>query len=125
MSGLRIILPLILGLAVGGHANAREDLLTLFARCSGQLSAEREHAWLMQTDSDGFERERSQFLSLVEAIAGEKSGRAALHHQIEAKHLHAALLREASFGRDPLRSRVAREQAAGRIRLCRGLLLGS
>ncbi|MEY8837833.1 hypothetical protein AB9K41_02205, partial [Cribrihabitans sp. XS_ASV171] len=123
MGGLKTYLATLgLGLVLTGPAGAVEDVLTVFARCSGQMSAEREHAWLMQRDAGAFEAARARFLSLVEAVGTEQARRAALHDRIEAKHLHAALLREADFGTDRLRARAAQRRAASRIRLCRSLL---
>ncbi len=126
MGGLKTYLATFgVGLSLAGQVSAGEDVLALFARCSGQMSAEREHAWLMQRDPAGFEDARERFLSLVEAVAEEAARRAVLHDRIEAKHLHAALLREADFGTDPKRARAAQRRAASQIRLCRSLLLDS
>jgi hypothetical protein len=99
--------------------------LTLFARCSGQLSAEREHAWLTgHRDADQLDRQRRAFLALLEATPRPGNAQTAMAYRIEAKMAHAALLSQASFSLDAGRADRARQLAAHHVGTCQSLLLG-
>jgi len=111
---------------ISGPATATHDLVQSFAECAGRYSAEMEHAWLIGDPAAvQFERQRSAFVSLLEATMPADAGRAVLHYRIDVKLAHAALLQQASFSRDERRAARARSAAQSRVSVCRRLLLGS
>jgi hypothetical protein len=126
MRSLRSLLVALLALATIGTGATADDLVIRFSRCLGQMSAEREHSWLVQSDRRAeIEHSWHALASLVDAITDGVGARDALHHRIEAKHMHAALLREATFGTKPARAKAARRLAEQRSVACRNMLLDS
>jgi len=127
MSSLKTIGQSALILAVlSTPAVAMDNLASVFAGCTGRISAEMEHAWLLsRDDADDLEGLRLQLVSLLEAITPPDEARQILHFRIEAKMAHAAMLTTATFGTDPRLVRMAQNQAAQRVRDCRNLLLDS
>jgi hypothetical protein len=117
-------MAVLLALPVPGTAH--DDLAMRFSRCLGQMSAEREHTWLIQGDGLAEIEDRwHAFASLVDATLREADRPRALHHRIEAKHMHAALLQQAYFDTDETRARAARRLTGHRREACLTLLLDS
>jgi len=80
MSGMRTLLCLLLMLGQPSITSAfsAEDQLRTFANCSGRLTAQLEHQWLMQTDDiDQTERQRAQLVELLNAVMPADRGRIA------------------------------------------------
>ena len=105
-------------------ASAHDDLLGLFAGCTGRISAEMEHAWLMNDDrADALQAQRLKFVSILRAIQPADQARQALAQRTDAKLAHSAMLTTATFGTDPRRAKLAKRQAAWQIAQCQNLLL--
>ncbi|WP_299165204.1 hypothetical protein [uncultured Tateyamaria sp.] len=121
-----IAVQALVALSLSAPAMAMDDLASVFAGCTGRISAEMEHAWLMNSDrADDLEGLRLQFVTLLDAITPPEQARQVLHFRIEAKLAHAAMLTTATFGTDPRLVHMAQNQAALRVRDCRNLLLDS
>lgn len=105
---------------------ALDGLSKTFAGCVGRMSAEMEHAWLINSDAaDDFEAQRLTFISLLDAVTPPEQARKALAMRVDAKLAHAALLTTASFGTTAQRSTQAKQRARWHVGLCRRLLLDS
>lgn len=121
-----IFASLALLLAVNTPATAQMPLFETFASCTGRLSAQMEHAWLMNDPAaDALETQRLTFVSLLDAVTPEADRKAALNHRIEAKMAHAALLTTADFGTDTQRANWAKRQSHHHLSICQRLLLDS
>ena len=119
---MRILI--ILGLC--GPAVADDALLHLFAGCTGQISAEMEHAWLMNDErAPALAAQRLKFVSILDAIMPRDRARETLNHRINAKLAHSAILTTATFGTDPRLVRMAKKTALLRLTQCQNLLLDS
>ena len=107
-------------------AEARLDLVRLFATCSGAYMAELEHAWLVgDPRADELERRRAQFLSVLDAVVSDDRSNEALAYRVEARAAHRGLLSDASFGTEAAHARWAARRAKDRMALCSSLLLDS
>lgn len=114
----------LLGAANG--ALAGQSLAQTFAACSGRLSAEVEHAWLLQDPAaDVLAHQRKQFRDILAAIDVPHSGSEMLGFQIEAKFAQASLLKTATFGTDERRKRLARTYAQVELSRCESMLFDS
>lgn len=113
---------IITGLSGAAHAN--DDLILVFAGCAGRMSAEMEHAWLMaDTRAQVLQQQRHRFVTLLDAIMPRDRARETLHHRIEAKLAHSAILTTARFGTDPRLAELAQKQARKQVQSCQTLLL--
>lgn len=103
---------------------AERDLVLTFAGCTGRISAEMEHAWLLSDPrADELQSQRARFVSILDAILPADRAREALSHRIEAKVAHAAILSDAQFGTDPRRSKLAKRRAQTDVQICKTMLL--
>ncbi|MEL6643296.1 MAG: hypothetical protein AAFQ79_05115 [Pseudomonadota bacterium] len=118
---------LIFGAIVGNTAALAAPSMPLakeFAVCTGRLSAELEHAWLMQDDqADLIEAQRAAMTDLLDAVTDTESQNRALAWRIDAKAAHKALLRQATFDLHTERSSAARRLSRAHIRVCTAFLL--
>lgn len=120
-----MLLALAAGIT-GAAAKADEAaLLRDFTVCSGRLSAQMEHQWLMSDPgSDHTAALRSGMIALAEAVTPPGREAAAMAMRIEAKVAQAALLARA---RDPSGGAAAAQAArrsAELIDACTALLTG-
>lgn len=101
-------------------------LFQQFAGCAGRMSAEMEHAWLINDpQADTYKTQRLTFLSLLDATMPAGQERDVLAARIDAKMAHAALLTAATFGTAPDRAARARKRATWHVSMCRDMLLDS
>ena len=125
MSKIRTLISsalVIVGLA--GAVRANDDLVLVFAGCAGRLSAEMEHAWLVSdARADALQGQRERFVAILQAIMPMDRARETLHHRVEAKLAHSAILTTARFGDDPRLSRLAKQQARVQVQSCQAMLL--
>ncbi len=111
-------------LGCAGVARANDDLVMVFAGCTGRISAEMEHAWLMNDPrADTLQSQRQRFVSILDAIMPSDRARALLSHRVETKLAHAAILTTARFGTNPRLSELAKQRAQIQIQACQTLLL--
>lgn len=108
-------------------ATADEDaLLVTFASCTGRLSAELEHAWLMgDARGEDIAHRRQQFVDILSAIVPPTQRRDMLHLRIQAKIAHASLLSQSVFSDDAERATWALRRATAEVNYCAGFLLDS
>lgn len=105
---------------------ALEDIVETFAGCVGRLSAEMEHAWLVDgPEADRIAQDRGEMLMLLTATQPIERARDYLAYRIDVKMAHAALLTQASFGQNPQGAENARRLALHYTEQCRALLLSS
>lgn len=125
MSGLRTLFATLIGVATcATPVWASEDLVWTFAGCTGRLSAQMEHQWLVgDSASDDTKARRAVMISLMEAVMHPDQGRDLLAHRIEAKHAQSQLLRRATFNNDVEDAAWAMARAEAEIAACTGLLL--
>lgn len=126
MGGLKTLLAgLALAAPLAGPVSAGVDILWTFATCTGRLSAQMEHQWLISDPSaDRTEAQRAAMISLLEATTPPGGGRDVLARRIDAKQAQAVLLTRATFNDDPEDALWARRRAESEIAACVGLLLG-
>lgn len=124
MSGLKTLLA-ALTLAAGADAlRAGDDIVWTFASCTGRLSAQMEHQWLVSDPaSEQTQARRDAMISLLEATMAPEDGPAVLNWRIEAKYAQAQLLTRAHFNQDESDAAWARNRADAQIAACNGLLL--
>ena len=107
--------------APGEGADLPDDPLLFFAHCTGRLSAELSHHWMMASArADDIEALRRQFIEVLEMMTPEGAGREVLGWRLDARAAHAALLTRATFQDDAW----ARDRAASEIAHCASFLLG-
>ncbi len=105
---------------------ASPDLVQTFAGCAGRMSAQMEHAWLVNDPAaPDYEGQRLTFLTLLDATLAQGQERDALHHRIESKLAHASLLTIATFSDRPDRAKQARMRAKWHLMSCTEMLLDS
>ena len=125
MSVLRTLVIALL-LAPTTLAAMSNTLYSTFASCTGRMSAEMEHAWLMHDPhAEEHEFRRAQFVDLLDAVVPDHLKRRALVLRIDAKHAHARLLTQATFSDDTVLAKWASKRAKAEILLCASLLLDS
>lgn len=125
MGKWRHILPAALLAAICGApsqgADTPDDPLLYFAHCTGRLSAELSHRWMLaQHDTTEIESVRHALISILEVMTPQGEGRTVLNWRIDARAAHAALLTRATFREDTW----ARDRAAAEIAQCAALVLG-
>ncbi|MEO9574907.1 MAG: hypothetical protein ABJ360_17645 [Roseobacter sp.] len=125
MSSLRtLIASALIMIGLSGTARAYDDLVLVFAGCTGRMSAEMEFAWLMSdARSDALQDQRQRFVTLLDAVMPAERARETLNHRIEAKLAHSAMLTTAHFGADERLARLAKQRAEVGVQTCRTLLL--
>lgn len=128
MGALRTLALACLVLFVTGPAGASGSDPEIgprhFAACTGRLSAQMAHEWLMQSDAaESTEHHRSLLVQLLAAVSDPETETALMSVRIEAKAAHAALLRRATFGEDPDDRAWARRTAESHVRACTAMLL--
>ena len=107
-------------------ASAAGPLFETFAKCSGQLSAAMEHAWLTQSDdADTLKQQREDTVRLLNAVTPQGLESAAMNARVHAKFALAALLTTATFSPDKRRADWAKARSTRQIRHCQSLLLKS
>lgn len=105
---------------------AAASTMETFAACTGRLSAELEHAWLMGEEGEAsLAAQRSAFIEILSAITPPDESRRALSVRIDAKQAHAVILTRATFADDPSQIQWATAQARLHLRACTDLLLSS
>lgn len=112
--------------ALSGVASQAHDvsLTDRFAECTGRLSAEMEHAWLIgDPRADLLETQRNHMASLLDAVSQPDRQRRALAHRIEAKMAHAELITLAYFSTDTVYARRAAIRAETLVLTCTAMLL--
>ena len=96
------------------------DPLREFATCTGRLSAQMEHEWLLQDNAaEATEAYRATMIELVQAVMEPGQGRSVLQWRVDAKLAHAALLTRATFKED----QWAAVQAQRLVLSCTSLLV--
>lgn len=127
MGDLRTLLTGAL-VALGAQADvarAGEDALRWFAGCTGRLSAEMEHEWLLSDPaSDQTRKQRDAMWSLAEAVMPPGAQGMVMGWRVEAKQAQADLLTLASFAADPGVKARARLRAQALVENCTAALLG-
>ncbi|MEQ3727851.1 MAG: hypothetical protein ABNH38_10615 [Tateyamaria sp.] len=109
---------------LSGAARANDDLVLVFAGCTGRMSAEMEFAWLMSdARSDALQDQRQRFVTLLDAVMPDERARETLGHRIEAKLAHYSMLSTAHFGSDERLAKLAKQRAEANVQTCRTLLL--
>lgn len=113
-------------LALSGEiAAAEQEIVQTFATCTGRLSAQMEHEWLMNDPaSDQTEARRAAMVSLLDAVMPEDQGSQVLNWRINAKVAHATLLTRATFNEDKADALWATNRVEAHLSACTGLLLG-
>ena len=107
--------------APGEGADLPDDPLLFFAHCTGRLSAELSHHWMLASaEADGIEALRREFIEVLEMMTPEGAGREVLGWRLDARAAHAALLTRAMFQSDDWAS----DRAASEIAQCTSFLLG-
>ena len=126
MSGLKTrFLSLFLAAVLPTEVAASENLFGIFASCTGRLSAQLEHEWLMQDASaHQTERQRDSMSDILQALSGANGARGGLSLRVEAKAAHADLLRRATFNRDTEDARWAGRKARRDVAWCLALITG-
>ncbi|MFL4468858.1 hypothetical protein ACERZ8_02850 [Tateyamaria armeniaca] len=125
MSRLRtLIAGALIITGISGAARANDDLVLVFAGCTGRLSAEMEFSWLMSDGrGDALQAQRQRFVSILDAVMPSERARETLGRRIEAKLAHSAMLTTAHFGTDARLSKMARQQTQLNVQACQNLLL--
>jgi len=103
-----------------------EDLAGRVADCTGRMSAELAHQWLMR-DAGAAEtqRLRDDLADVLAALVDRDAARGLMARRLEAKAAHAALLQRSVFNPDPVDAAWAARHAARAVGLCAGLVRGS
>ena len=124
MHGLRTIFLALTATLTADVVTAERDVVWTFASCTGRLSAQMEHQWLLQDPaSTQTERRRSAMINLLEATMNPDNGSTVLSWRIDAKLAQSQLLTRATFNADPEDALWARSRAEAEIAACNGLLL--
>ena len=101
-------------------ANTFDDPLRFFADCTGRLSAEMEHSWLLSDGrTDAAEHDYEVALGILEAMTTPTDATWVLSHRISAKAAQTALLHRATFQGDARSAQLAAQYVAS----CTSLIL--
>lgn len=105
-------------------AEAIDGLGREFAYCTGRLSAQLEHEWLLSDPAaDRTAMHRNTMISLMESVVPPAQARRAMELRISAKLAHSTLLTQAFFSQDTRRAASARARADAEIGTCLTMLL--
>ncbi|MCF2904333.1 hypothetical protein L0666_04990 [Octadecabacter sp. CECT 8868] len=97
-----------------------ENPLHYFASCTGRLSAQMEHEWLLSDENaEQTEDQRAAMIDLLFATMEPDEGRQVLAWRIEAKSAHAGLLTRATFREDTW----AAQRAVQMVRACTAIMM--
>ena len=126
MSGLKTLFAAFISVASSvTPLRAGEDIVWTFASCTGRLSAQMEHQWLVSDPaSETTKARRAAMISLLEAVMTPDQGHTVLARRIEAKHAHLQLLTRAYFNLDIDDAAWAQKRAESEIAACASLMLG-
>lgn len=102
------------------------DLVAEFAQCTGRLSAQMEHQWLISDPTaDHTKQHRTEMITLLEAVMDPAAAPQALNLRISAKQAHAQLLSQSLFAQSDTRRTYARKRAHHFLAHCIGYLSGA
>ena len=105
-------------------AIANASMLDVFASCTGRLSAQMEHQWLISDRGAGeTERTRAEMSDILEALTAPEDAPRVLAIRINSKVAQAALLNRATFNQDDADAKWARRKAERDIATCTALIL--
>ena len=125
MGGLRTLPLLAFSLAMAGAPPLRAETLPdlpHLAACTGRLSALMEHQFLIDGPAaDHTKRQRDALADILAALTPDGAEAQAMGWRLEAKAAQAALLSQATFGRDPGGRAALRAQRL--VAACTGFLL--
>lgn len=103
---------------------AEQSLVRDFATCTGRLSAEVEHAWLMSSEEANKNEELyKNMAALLEAVTLPNEKSRAMAMRIDAKVAHGRLLLQSAFGWDIVQRKNAKIRAAELLGACSTLVL--
>ena len=128
MSGLRTFLALMALVlpappALALPATDASPILA-FADCTGRLSAQMEHQWIVDPPASDLTRsQRGRMIELLEAAMLPEDGRRVLIRRIEAKMAQAQLLTRARYDAHPGQAARAQALADRQLSACLSLLL--
>jgi hypothetical protein len=118
------VVVLVAGMTLLAPARADDALIREFATCTGRLSAEVEHAWLVGDPRvDVKEALRDNMESLLMSIVGPANDVRAMSLRLDAKVAHRGLLFLADFTQDDGAAYRARKQSEAFIAGCTAYLL--
>lgn len=119
------LIVLFFGAAPAAALTTTDDpQLQFFASCAGRLSAVMEFQWTYDTGSaDQTQRQRSEMITLVNAVMPAEAGRDVLLMRVDAKHAQANLLRRALINEDPSDAAWAQARADEMLTECLSVLL--
>lgn len=113
-----------IAVVAAGPGAAADHRLREVAHCTGRLSAQLEHEWLMRDDTaERTARLRSGFAEVLASLTPPGKEAMAMGLRIAAKHAQARLLTRATFNPDRAESARALRRARAEIRICEGMLL--
>ncbi|MDF1854363.1 hypothetical protein [Pseudooceanicola sp.] len=116
-------LPLISGAARAMPTTAADPVMT-FAVCTGRLSAQMEHQWIVDPPaSDATRSQRARMLALLDAVLLPEQGPQALNWRIEAKQAQTQLLARALNSSERREADYAARLARRELAACNALLL--
>lgn len=119
MGSARTTLVVIPGLmCLAAPAPAAPDMTSVFAVCTGQLSAYVEHHWLMARDPAQAEADYAAMGDVLAAVADPARATEVMGWRVAAKVAMRGMLQRADLQNDT----AARERAAALIGDCRRLI---
>ncbi len=120
MGSLRTILAVLLSglLMLAAPVRAVPDMTSVFAVCTGQLSAFVEHHWLMARDPAQAEADYAAMGDVLAAVADPARAAEVMGWRVAAKVAMQGMLQRADLQNDT----AARERAAALIGECRRLI---
>lgn len=100
------------------------DPAITFATCTGRLSAQMEHQWIVDPPaSDRTRDQRARMIELLDAVTSPGEGRRVLNRRVEAKMAQAQLLTRARYDAHPAQAARAQRLADRELSACLSLLL--
>lgn len=113
--------PALPALALPGDGT---DPAMTFATCTGRLSAQMEHQWIVDPPaSDRTRSQRARMIELLDAATPPGAARRVLNWRVEAKMAQAQLLTRARYGAHPDQAARAQRRADRQLAACLSLLL--
>ena len=118
-SARRLIVVLVPGLmALAAPVHAAPDMTSVFATCTGRLSALVEHQWLMTRDPAQAEADYAAMGDVLEAAADPALSGRVMGWRVSAKVAMREMLQRADLQGDA----AARDRATALIAECRRLI---
>lgn len=103
---------------------ANPDLVREFAFCTGKLSAELEHSWLLgNSQTRNIKGMRDAMEQLLEAVTSPDQRTQAMAYRVNAKFAHKRLLARATFNQRPEDAVWALSRAKAQISSCAQFIL--